>query len=398
MSRAKGASLRLGEWLVREDALARVDLLRALETQVTRKIEALVNLDPATSFAFYRDVDRFGEEGAEELGVDALSTIFAAARSWKDRARIRKLVERASGLLLAIHPDSTLELVELTEEERGLLAELRAQPSHFVELVTQSTASADTLDTFLFVALVTRQLLVPGQAKAPMGVRSQPSRAPTPSPFPTTSTAPMPPTSLPPSGMPPSSVRAPGHKKISWSDLLAVRRPPSQTAMAAQRETAAPAPPVAPPSRAPAAKPFPPTMPAAKHEPAKLTASAAEAVAMIRRAEQSLLHKDVEGALRLAERAREQDASVSIVKAFHAWVRVLAGQLRPAEAIVLLDRVLAEDESSVPARLFRAKLLKRDDRVPEAMRELEAVLATEPDNRDAQNELKILLLTTKPGR
>ncbi|HEY1954192.1 MAG TPA: protein kinase [Polyangiaceae bacterium] len=400
VSRAKSAGVRLGQFLVERESLARVDLLRALEIQVTKKIEALVDLDPATSFAFYRDVDLFGDDSLDKLEVDALSTIFAAARAWKDRTRIRKLVERASGLLLAIHPDSTLELADLTDDERALLRELRAQPSHFIELVTRSDATPDTLDTFLFVALVTRQLLVPGQAKPPMGVRPSSMRVRNPPPFPTASTAPMPPTSLPPNeAVPPPSMRAAG-KKISWSDLLAVRRPPSTSAMRVQpptsqapRQTPMPrATPPQPSTQPKSATPAPP-----RPKPA-LSGSAADAVATVRRAEQSLLHKDVDGALRLVERAREQDASVPLVQAFYAWVRVLAGLSRPAEGIAALDKTLVLDESCIPARLFRAKLLKRDDRAHEAMRELETVLAAEPENKDAQNELKLLMLTVKPAR
>ncbi|HEX4513243.1 MAG TPA: hypothetical protein VH054_06895, partial [Polyangiaceae bacterium] len=350
-------------------------------------------------------------------------TIFAAARAWKDRDRIRKVVERASQLLLAIHPDSTLELVELTDDERSLLAELRSQPSHFVELVTQTTAMPETLDTFLFVALVTRQLLVPGQAKPPMGVRPSSVRAgANPAPFPHSSPpqslrspredaaqtrtspredatqsrspppvsnrAPSPMSTRSPSPSPsaaPASVRSPGQKKISWSDLLAVRRPPSQASMRAPSRTPQPVPAVT--------KAAPP-----KAKPATLTGSAADAAALVRRAEQALQHKDIAGAVKLSLRARNMDANVPHVNAFAAWVGVLGGEMRATDAIVELEKIIAQDDACVPARLYRAKLLKRDDRMPEAMRELEVVLQLDPDNRDAQNELKLLMLTIKPSR
>jgi hypothetical protein len=420
---ARGMGMKIGEWLVQRELVARVDLLRTLEIQVVRKLEGLVNLDPKTTFAFYRDQDQFGDGTPDRLEVDPLGTIFAAARAWKDRDRIRKVVERASQLLLAIHPDSTLELVELTDDERALLAELRSQPSHFVELVTQTTAMPETLDTFLFVALVTRQLLVPGQAKPPMGVRPSSVRAganPAPfphssppqslrspredaaqtrtspredvahsrSPPPVSSRAPSPMSTRSPSPSPsasPASVRSPGQKKISWSDLLAVRRPPSQASMRAPSRTPQPAPAVS--------KAAPP-----KAKPASLTGSAAEAAALVRRAEQALQHKDIAGAVKLSLRARSMDANVPHVNAFAAWVGVLGGESRATDAIVELDKIIAQDEACVPARLYRAKLLKRDDRMPEAMRELEVVLQLDPDNRDAQNELKLLMLTIKPSR
>ncbi len=408
---AKNQGVRLGQHLVGRDLVARVDLMRTLEIQIVRKIERIANFDPQTTFAFYRDIDFIeGDSSVENVEVDPLGTVFAAARAWQDRARVRRVVERASQLLLAIHPDSALELVDLTPDERTVLAELRTQPSHFVELVTRSSAMPDAIDTFLFVALVTRQLLVPGQAKPPMGMRPMPVHRP--SPFPQSA----PPTALrqsfepppaskpkldspipspPPSNPSPASVRSPGQKKISWSDLLAVRRP-SQGVMRSTNLPPQPGPVSAPPASR--RSPTPVATPKPKPKPVALSASATEAVALMRRGEQALVHKDIAGAKRLAGKARAQDGSVPVVNAFAAWVAVLAGDSTAADGIAQLDKIIALDDSCIPARLYRAKLLKRENRMPESMRELEVVLQLEPDNRDAQNEMKLLMLTAKSPR
>src|SRR4029079_17507475 len=112
---ARGMGMKIGEWLLQSELVARGGLLSTLEIQVVRKLEGLVNLDPKTTFAFYRDQDLFGDGTPDRLEVDPLGTIFASARAGQARDRVRKVVERASQLLLAIHPDSTLELVELTD-------------------------------------------------------------------------------------------------------------------------------------------------------------------------------------------------------------------------------------------------------------------------------------------
>ena len=424
VAQARTARVRLGDWLVQKEMIARVDLLRALEQQVTRKIEGLVNLAPETTFAFHRDVDLFGEETSDKLEVDPLGTVFAASRAWSDRARVRRVVERASDLVLAMHPDSTLELVDLTDAERLLVSELRAAPATIADLAMRVVIEPEELDTFVFAAMVTRQLLVPGQAKPPMGIRPSSIRVPHPSPFPTASVVPprsvrapspspqpvrvttpdpprsvtperisvepqpisvpipLPPPSRPSMESPPPS-RSPGQKKISWSDLLAVRRP--STTMRAQTNT--------PPQMQAQKRPTPKPKPAVT-----LTGSAADAVALMKRAEQALGHKDIAGALRIARRAQNTDGNIPQVNAFVAWVQVLAGEITPAKAIVQIDEAISKDEACTSARLFRAKLLKRDNRAHEAMRELETVLTIEPENRDAQNELKLLMLTVKPGR
>jgi len=423
---AKAGGQRLGEYLVQRDLLARVDLLRALEQQVTRKIEGLVNIASTTTFSFFRDTDLFENWPAEPLEVDPLGTVLAAARVWKDRARVRKALERASNLVLAVHPESTIDLVDLTPAERTVLVELHTQPSSVGELIGRSTVAPDDVETLVFVGLVTRQFLIPGQSKGPMGVRPASMRAGSPSPFPERISSLMPPNSarmVSPSP-PPVSVRnmqapspppsrpsapnpisppprppsapaspvprapdsAPGSarsvpKKISWSDLLSSRRPSAP----AVRTTAHPSPP--PRSVAPKPKPK-----AAVNEPTT------EVISLLRRAEQALFHKDITGSLRIAKRAKERDPNTGTVGAFVAWVQVLAGELKPAAAITELDAVLAKEPGCMQARVYKAKLLKRENKVHEAMAEFEAVLAEEPDNKDAQNELKLILLTMRPGR
>ncbi len=393
---AKRSGTRLGEHLVHNELVARVDLLRALEVQVTRKIEQLVNLDAATTFAFFRDVNLLGDDVASKpLEVDALGTVFAAARAWNDRDRIRKVIEHANNLLLAFHPDSTLDVVDLGAAERTLFDELRAHTLHVRELMDDPPVPMEALEAFLFAAIVTRQLLVPGQAKAPMGVRPTSVRSPRLSPFPQRGSSKPPPQKVddpPPTSKPPMSVRSAAQKKISWSDLLAVRRPPSTAAMRAQSVQAAP-PQTAPP---PVVERQAPQTP--RPAPAAPTGNAAEAIALVRRAEQTLTHKDIQGAMRLATRAVERDPNIPQVNAFYAWVRMLAGEVTATQAIGMIDRVLRQDESCTPARLYRAKLLKRDDRIPEAVRDFELVVAAEPNNREAQNELRLLKLMIKPNR
>jgi len=144
-----------------------------------------------------------------------------------------------------------------------------------------------------------------------------------------------------------------------------------------------------PPPRSAAPKPKPK---GAVNEPTT------EVISLLRRAEQALLHKDITGSLRIAKRAKERDPNTGTVAAFVAWVQVLAGEMKPPAAIQELDAVLAKEPGCTQARVYKAKLLKRENKVHEAMAEFEAVLADEPDNKDAQNELKLILLTMRPGR
>jgi hypothetical protein len=444
VSRARSGGVRLGEYLLSRELIARMDLLRALEMQVPRKIEALVNLPLASTYAFYRDVDLFGDQG-EALEVDPLRVTLAAARAWRDRARLRKTLERVSALVLQLHADSSLDLVELDAVERAALTELRAQPCTSAELLGRMSGGRDVVESIVFVGIVT------GQTKPPMGLRPR-VRSTNPSPFPdrisnmplqgpphsmrapnsprplvaessppSPSARPIPdaPSSVrtlpdaPPSGRslpdaPPSSRSLPNappsvrsmprthpsspaistrntpppgsqrpQKKISWSDLVASGRP-SRPSMQAVKQ----------PSPQPAAPKERPVRPA-------LTPKQKEALEALKRAEVALAHKEIAGAVRQVKKAQDIDGTVGDVNAFAIWVNALAGTIKPQAATIELATILEEDEFCTRARLYRAKLLKRENKMQEARTEFERVLQEEPDNKDAQNELKLLLLTMK---
>ena len=429
VGRARSEGVRLGEHLLSRELIARMDLLRALEIQVPRKIEALVNVPLASTYAFYRDVDLF-VDAAEPLEVDPLRVALAAARAWRDRARLRKTLERVSALVLQLHADASLDLVELDATERAALTALRAQPCTSAELIGRMSEARDTVESVVFVGIVTRQFVIPGQNKPPMGVRprvrstnpsplpdrissmplqgapssmrapgpSRPSPSPALSPSPSERAVPEAPSSARSIPEAPSSVRslpqhpsspaistrgtpAPGsqrpQKKISWSDLVASGRP-SRPVMQAVKGASPP-----PPSP----KPRPP-------RPAP-TPKQKEALDALKRAEVALAHKEIAGALRLVKKAQDIDGTVSDVNAFAVWVQALAGSLKPHAANVELSAILDEDETCTRARLYRAKLLRREDKLQEARTEFERVLQEEPDNKDAQNELKLLLLTMR---
>ena len=139
--------------------------------------------------------------------------------------------------------------------------------------------------------------------------------------------------------------------------------------------------------------PSPP--PVAKKARPTRTPKQKEALEALQRAEIALAHKEIAGALRLVKKAQDIDANVSEVNAFSIWVRALAGVLKPPAANAELAVILAEDGGCTMARLYRAKLLKRENKLQEARTEFERVLAEEPENKDAQNELKLLLLTMR---
>ncbi len=470
---AKATGVRVGEYLLGRDLLARVDLMRQLELQVHRKLEALTNVDPRSTYSFFRDVDFF-PEGEIPLEIDPLRAVLGVARAWGDHDRVRKTLDRVAALVLQLHPESTLDLVELEHDERAVLADLRAAPCTFGELAGRRRAPAEVVAAFVFAALVTRQFLVPNQTKPPMGVRPRPRSAlssPVPdriSALPRSPTAPPvndiarldspPPQSIPipppmsqrvaPIAAPPPGDRmspiptAPSSQKIippaPPSHQVIPSSPPSQrvipSAPPSQRvipsappsQRSFPSPPISerprdrpsgPTSGAPPAKriswsqltatrrPSKPSMPIPRKSPVPSAAPKApavrpalnpkqqEALAALKPVENALASKDTKSALRHARKAQAIDATVPDVNALAIWVQALDGSLKTSAAITELASVIEGDPTCIRARVYRAKLLKRDNKLQEAKAELERALVDDPTHREAQNELKLLMLT-----
>lgn len=119
--------------------------------------------------------------------------------------------------------------------------------------------------------------------------------------------------------------------------------------------------------------------------------AALEAMQSFRMAEAALQRNDVAGAQRLAQKAVDGDPSQADYVTLLAWIRSLDGH--PAtieEAIHTMTRVLGDDPSSEKALLYRGKLLARTNRVQEALVDLEELLGSNPQHREAQAEVRQL--------
>ncbi len=366
---ARTNGMPLGKYLVAHGKLKVVDLQHALELQVRRKVAGLVNLPENTTYAFYKDVDKLdAPPSAHVLEVDALDVVLDGVRAWSHRDRIRETLSRYAQLPLTLHAQSTIEHLDLSDSERGILRGLRETPVTLARLCEQPTTDVASIMSLVYTLVITRQVVVSG-SKGPLGVRS-----------------------LAKSLRPPPSMRA-----VTQTPLAGVAPSPP----AAQQSQ-----PLSPSTRQ--AFPAPPPPPASqsllggvvdKPEPiAKkarvLKPSTIEAIAKI---EQQLLRKDIPAASRIVSQLDESgDADITAIA---LWVKALAAAIKPQEAIAELGRVLLDAPDCTRARLYRGKLFKRDNsKLREAVADFEQVLADDPTNKDAAAELRLLALTVKPGR
>jgi hypothetical protein len=118
--------------------------------------------------------------------------------------------------------------------------------------------------------------------------------------------------------------------------------------------------------------------------------AALEAMQSFRLAEAALQRNDLAGAEQLAKKAVDGDPTQFDYVTLLAWIRAQNDASSVDDAIDTLTRVLSEDPSSERALLYRGKLFARVNRVQEALVDLNELLASNPQHRDAQAELRNL--------
>ncbi|HVH47022.1 MAG TPA: hypothetical protein VM925_31980 [Labilithrix sp.] len=107
-----------------------------------------------------------------------------------------------------------------------------------------------------------------------------------------------------------------------------------------------------------------------------------------RHAEEALARNDLAAAEEHAKRAVERDPMQPAHVILLAWVRALGGAPRaPEDAIRTLSKLLIEDPSNEKALFYRAKILVRTNRLPEALNDFNELIAANPDHREAQLEV-----------
>jgi len=101
---------------------------------------------------------------------------------------------------------------------------------------------------------------------------------------------------------------------------------------------------------------------------------------------------DFAAAEALALQAFEADPTQLEYGAFYAWVAAQNSLHKDKdfdELLSLLDRAIADNESNVQLRFYRATVLKRAGRIKEAIKDFNFVCEKDPNNLEATRELRL---------
>jgi tetratricopeptide (TPR) repeat protein len=403
----------LGEFLVGDERVSREALAAALEHQLLRKIGHLANLAPEIEYAFYQDADLLEGWGGEITVTHPLNPILASVRHWSDRARVRATLTRIGKHPLMVHAECDLSNLAVAPEEQQVVEAICNERIAFPQLLARGLAAEEVVASLVYSLAVTRQFAFTGQQKGPMGIvrpRRGPS-APAGKVSTVQSSAPPKPgreASARPAAMaaggaaesklaaPSASMRASGPlaapRAVSARPVATAARPnaPAVRPVALKRPTGPQGVPArivrpAKPSARPDAQPpadFSDSTERIKSNDPKL-----EATGNFRLAERALRDEDLAGAERYAQNALEGNPDHPDFVALLAWVRALSGAIPPEEAVRTMSKILIEDPSNERSLFYRAKLLWRMNRLREALHDFTELLAANPHNAAAQEEM-----------
>jgi hypothetical protein len=218
--------------------------------------------------------------------------------------------------------------------------------------------------------------------------------------------APPPPGAWRPARVPASAVVMPGARPlpepVARPQDAAAGGPPIHLPPRSVRPGAVGGPPQVPPNASPSGRALPPSEPPEEEAPAAGEESqddaerALEAMADFRKADTALQRNDLAVAERLAKKAVEGDPDNTEYRALVSWLTALSGKKESVkEALHGLNDVLKDDALCERALLYRGKLLKRENRNSEALRDFMTVLDVNPKNNEAASEVRLLRMKKK---
>jgi hypothetical protein len=386
----------LGEYLVGHDLVTRDALSRALEIQVANRVASIVNFSPETTYSFYRDLDFLAAVETDGVTSDAINAILATVRMWHDRARIRATLTRIDRHPLVFHEQADTSHLALTPEEGKVLEFIREARPTTSALFQRRLADDEQVSSLIYALAVTRQFAFKGQKGTPMGGRG----AAIPISIAPPAKADPAPVDIPP------AARAPTFSEPDFADDIgrASGLPPmplgavgddARSGMMQARSGRAPQlgdarGPTHPPATL-SERPSPLGVDRTNSEVANAE-RALEAMTNCRLAEAALQKGDLAQAEQLIARAVIGDPTQTDYVALHAWIRaMISGKTEGmSEAIHTLSKLLAEDPDNERALAYRGKLLKKMNRMREALRDFERILKTKPHHREATQEVRLL--------
>jgi hypothetical protein len=449
LERMKAERKQHGQILIESGFIREAQLAEGLLQQANRKLRAIFRLAPATTYAYYADVDLVASASTDSpIAIDLLPVTWRAINEYPNWDTVNATLQRVGAGRVQLARSADLSRCELLHDEAAAALALKSART-VDELADLGLLDARTCQLLVYFLLITKQVDVIGALVT--------DEDPTSQRFARHSSIPAGPPSSAPDAMPgsgrisaassvagvasgtmpiatPSSASgasSPAERRVEIErvasslesldhfELLGVTR--SVTGPEVSKAFMALAKRWHPDRLPPELADLKPTCAAifAKLNEAHATLSSDEkraqyvaqggrasstsvvdsavassltAAAAFQKAEFFLGRGDLAEAERLARQALELDASAPEIQALAAWIDGSKANAPPRvveDAVVRLSRALEASDSMERAFVWRATLLKKLGRLTEAVSDFKRAVELNPHNIDAAREVRL---------
>ncbi len=147
-----------GQLLVEAGHISREDLIKALQEQVTRKLEWLFGLPGETAYGFYQDTDFLQGFGGEPTPIRPLAALWRGVRRHGPDAVVEQALERLGDRALRFHPDAAIKKFGLSAAESSVVDVVRAKPQPLSSLMATGLLDPVKVQRLFYCLLISRHL------------------------------------------------------------------------------------------------------------------------------------------------------------------------------------------------------------------------------------------------
>lgn len=379
----------VGESLVAGGHVDRETLDQMVERQFYVRMTRLFSLPAATRYAYFANMHEIVDDGAPNLNVHPLATIWAGLREHATKsAMMNFILERFRDVKLKLHALAAVDRLLPTNAERAVIEQIRDK-TPTIRLLVSTNQTEEALIRRVVYGLVILRFLDFGKDALPL--------------FPEKTTPPT------------TSASNVALARIQLQQSPARRLIPAAPDDVGDGERIRPQPRTRKRSRASnpsAVAAIKTDVPAPKITEAKTsldvkttstsissssssstnfgdqTMMMAPAQAMYDIARKRLADGDRKGALVACQQAREIDPDEPNYAVLATWIRAIIGGANLEDCVGDLDKLLEKRPDHVPALFYRGYLRRRTGDEAGAVADLQRVVELDPNHEEAQRELK----------
>ena len=149
----------LGQQLVEDLACETRTLMTTLRAQIERRLAMLAATEDEGTYEFHLDVDLLGGfGGGEPVPGDALATLHAVVRGWRDDARIEATLKRLGDRVITVHPDADLMRFGFSAGELAVLEAAREFELSYPSLLDAEIDHPTVVRAVIYTLAITRHI------------------------------------------------------------------------------------------------------------------------------------------------------------------------------------------------------------------------------------------------